>query len=324
MPESLVDKGFSASALGVQATRWSLIQATERSVTKYRNTSRSAASRNTRPDPPRHLAAAAPGTGGDDPLDPGAPQPLVRCERRLDAARHVAQAPGQLDRVLQRHRRPLPRAGRRRVGGVAHQHQPPPVPDRHVAEVVGAVPGQLELARTHQLRGRPASSASMADQPLLPLLGGRGGPLLGADGRARHVGEPDHVTLGRPVGAEEGPRPEDHPPRAVRELLGQRRAAGDAAEVGESHVARGRGGGVHELPHGRADAVRRHEQVAADPGAVGQLRLDPFRRLVHGDDPWRRAAPRSRRPRPPRTAAGPGPVASGSAPSSRRAGARPG
>ena len=196
-------------------------------MTTYRNTSRSAASRTTRPDPARHLAAAAPGPGRDDPLHPGPPERVVRGERRRRPRAGRAGSGRARRRPPAPSTRPAPswataRARRRRSAPAGRGARPARGGGRRCCrrpararppDQLGARPGVVGAAArpatpaTASATGRPAPRASIAARGTL----------------TNQTTSPSGVA----VGAEERPPPEDHLPRLGRQLLGQRRAPGD-------------------------------------------------------------------------------------------------
>ena len=162
-------------------------------------------------DPPEssgHLVAAAACAPRDDLLDALPAALLVGGERRLDRRRPV-QLPGQGDRVLDRHRRTLPRGRGGSVRGVADDDHRAPVPDRDMAQVMRVVGGQLELAGLDQLDRRAGVSGEEVGELSPPGGLARRGALVRRDLWARHVGEPHDVAVRRRLVPEERLPPED-------------------------------------------------------------------------------------------------------------------
>ena len=126
--------------------------------------------------PVRDLRAAAAGAGGDDLLHPRRAAPVRTPPARPSTSEPSPAAPGQHDRVLERHRGALSRARRRRMGGVTdHDH-----PSRdHVGTSAGRRccrrPARARPRRPGPPPGRrrrgPARAASAAIAPA-------GGPAL--------------------------------------------------------------------------------------------------------------------------------------------------
>ena len=151
----------------------------------------------TRPNGAGHLGAAACGrrTRRSSRLAGGAP---ARRRRAPRDRRQVAEGLGEDDAVLGGHRGAL--AGRRRwrVRGVADDDHRSAMPDRHVAEVVGVVAGQLELAGPDQVDGRPGVIPEQLDE----LLASRRHRSLrrARRGRSRSRGQFTNQTTSPPGG----------------------------------------------------------------------------------------------------------------------------
>ena len=184
------------------------------------------------------------------------------------------------------------------MGRVADHEQPAAVPDRHVAEVVGAVAGELELAgRDQGSAAGPASSASSPTSQACHCAVGRRGPFVGVDRRPRGVDEPHHVAVGcrgarrrTPAGRRRSATPRRARSAASGVSPGDRRRSSSARRSARPALP---GRSIRRSP--RAHPVGPHEQVTAPTGSRPRAR--PRRCSGCSSTPTTRAPYRTSTPR---------------------------
>lgn len=243
-------------------------------------------SRTRRPHRAGRLLVPGALASGHDGFHPSSPGLLVAGERRRDV-RLVAHALGEDDGVLDRHRGALPGGRGDRVGGVAEDHHPVPVPRRDPREVVG-VPPREDLAGRAQERveGQLVVGEQLAQPCAPPVLTDRLQGCAAELGAARGVGEPPDVPVGSEEPAQEASPSEaevGHADRSVEEV-GVRPARAPAG-VEQTRVAGPRGSRVDGGADPGAEAVGTHQQVPGGRLAGGAAHLDAVRPAPRVDDP---------------------------------------